>query len=95
MFSKGSQFAVVEAKHGKYLSLLKTYQGNLRQGSHGYNVSRLERYLQWGDGTHNGFVNRILDDASVGQLESFVTFYRSGRVLELPLGWPQVKAVQR
>lgn len=95
VFSNADNFAVVEAKHGKYLSSLKTYKGDLRQGSLDYNVSRLERYLDYGDGTHNTLVNRLLDDAYSGQLESFGTFYRSGKTYELPLGWPNVPAVQR
>ncbi len=95
IFHNGSRYAVVEAKHGKYLSLLKTYKGGLRQGSLDYNISRLERYIQYGDGTHNTLTNQLLNEAYSGQLESFGTFYRNGRVLELPIGWPNVPAVPR
>ncbi len=95
LFSNGSRNAVVEAKHGAYLSSLKTYKGGLRQGSLDYNISRLERYLQHGDGTHNNLANQLLDEAYMGQLESFGTFYRSDRVLELPVGWPNVPAIPR
>ncbi len=95
IFYNGSRYAVVEAKHGRHLSLLKTDTRNLRQGSLDYNVSRLERYLQYGSGTHSDLVDKLLVEASLGQLESFGTFYRSGRVLELPLGWPTVSAIFR
>ncbi|MCO6045269.1 hypothetical protein NG895_15260, partial [Aeoliella sp. ICT_H6.2] len=94
IFSNSGRHAVVEAKHGSYLSSLRTYSG-LRQGSLRYNVSRLNRYLDYGDGTHNAFVNQLLNEAATGQLESFGTFYRSGRIFELPPGWPTVPAIQR
>uniref|UniRef100_UPI0036F2CDB1 RHS repeat-associated core domain-containing protein n=1 Tax=Tautonia marina TaxID=2653855 RepID=UPI0036F2CDB1 len=95
IFHNGSRHAVVEAKHGKSLSLLKTDKGCLRQGSLDYNISRLERYIQYGDGTHNHLANQLLNEAYIGQLESFGTFYRSGRVLELPIGWPNVPPIRR
>ena len=95
IFHNGSRYAVVEAKHGKYLSLLKTYKHNLRQGSLDYNISRLERYLDYGDGTHNVLARQLLNEANMGQLESFGTFYRSGRILEFPIGWPDVPAIPR
>lgn len=88
VFSKNGQYAIVEAKHSQYLSSLQTYAGGLRQGSMDYNISRLERYLQHGDGVHNLFVNRLLDDVYVGQLESFVSLYRGRSTYELPMGWP-------
>jgi len=88
VFSQGDQFAVVEAKHSQYLSSLKTYAGGLRQGSLDYNVSRLERYLQYGDGTNDVFANRLLDNAYAGQLESFTSLYRGRSTYELPIGWP-------
>ena len=31
VFSKEGQYAIVEAKHGNYLSSLETYKGGLRQ----------------------------------------------------------------
>lgn len=70
IFHNGSRYAVVEAKYGKYLSPLKTYKGGLRQGSLDYNISRLERYIQYGDGTHNTLTNQLLNEAYSGQLES-------------------------
>jgi hypothetical protein len=95
IFSNAGRYAVTEAKAGASLSLLKTYKGGLRQGSLDYNISRLERYLDYGDGTHNGLVNKLLDEASMGRLESFGTFYGSRRIYELPMGWPSVPAVVR
>lgn len=77
-----------------FLTLLKNYSG-LRQGSFQYNVSRLQRYLQFGDGTHNQFVNQLLSEAAAGRLDSFASFYKSGRLFELPAGWPSVPAIQR
>lgn len=94
VFSNSGSHAVVEAKHGAYLSSLKTYSG-LRQGSLDYNISRLERYLDYGNGAHDVFVNQLLNEAAMGQLQSFGTFYRRGRIFELPPGWPAVPAVQR
>lgn len=94
-FSKGSQYAIVEAKHGKYLSSLDTYAGGLRQGSVDYNISRLERYLQYGDGKNAAFANRLLTDAYSGKLDSFATFYRGRSIYELPLGWPKVPGLKR
>jgi hypothetical protein len=94
VFSRGSRHAVVEAKHGPYLSSLKTYSG-LRQGSLQYNISRLQRYVQYGDGTHNTLANQLLREARTGQLDSFGAFYRSGRLLELPTAWPNIPAIPR
>ena len=88
VFSRAGRYAIVEAKHGSYLSSLKTW-GGLRQGSGPYNVSRLQRYLRYGDGTHNVMVNTLRAEAAAGRLESFATFYRSGRIYELPTGWPR------
>lgn len=89
VFTKNSQHAIVEAKHGKYLSSLDTYKGGLRQGSLDYNISRLERYLDFGDGKNSDFANRLLNDAYSGQLESFATLYRGQSTYELPIGWPK------
>jgi hypothetical protein len=95
IFSRGGTFAVVEAKAGGSLSSLRTYAGGLRQGSNGYNTSRLQRYLDFGDGTHDAFVNHLLSEAAAGRLESFAAFYRSGTIYELPLSWPTVPAIPR
>jgi hypothetical protein len=95
VFSKAGAYAVAEAKAGASMSLLKTYKGGVRQGSLDYNISRLERYLEHGDGKNNVLVNKLLDEASVGRLESFATFYRSRKTYELPLGWPSVPQVAR
>jgi hypothetical protein len=94
VFSKGEQWAVNEAKHGGSLSKLETYSG-LRQGSNEYNISRLERYLQYGDGTHNAVANDLLNAAQAGKLESFASFYRKGATYELPMNWPRVPAIRR
>jgi hypothetical protein len=94
VFSQGQRFAVVEAKHGASMSLLETYQGGLRQGSLQYNISRLQRYLQFGDGTQNAVANQLLIEARAGRLDCFATFYRSKRIFELPAGWPNVPAIQ-
>lgn len=88
IFRPGSQYAVAEAKAGGSLSLLKTYSGGLRQGSGGYNISRLNRYLDFGDGTHDAYVNMLLGEARAGRLESFAAFYRSGNTFELPVKQP-------
>tara|TARA_R110002073_G_scaffold247067_1_gene410034 strand:+ start:15409 stop:22194 length:6786 start_codon:yes stop_codon:yes gene_type:complete len=95
VFSQADHYAIVEAKHGLYLSSLRTYKGDLRQGSLDYNISRMERYLDYGNGSHDILVNRLLDDAYTGQLGSFGAFYRSRKVYELPVGWPNIPAIQR
>ena len=95
VFSKGSGYAIAEAKHGTSLSSFQTYRGRLRQGSLDYNISRLQRYLQRGDGSNDILVHRLLGDAYVGQLESFGSLYRSGRLLEFPVPWPSVPAIDR
>ena len=95
VFSKNSKYAVVEAKHGKYFSLLKTDMRGLRQGSFRYNIDRLEKYLKYGDGDHNNLAIQLINDAYSGNLESFVAFYRSDRVFELPFGWPKIKPIKR
>jgi len=97
VFSQGENFAIVEAKAGQYLSSLKTDRSGLRQGSLDFNVSRLERYLEYGNGGHNGFVNKLLDDAFSGKLESFTSLYKGRTTYELPIGWPapSVPALKR
>jgi hypothetical protein len=95
VFSQGQRYAVVEAKHGASLSLLKTYKFNLRQGSLDYNTSRLQRYLDFGDGTNDALVNLLLDKAAMGELDSFGAFYRGRSIFELPLGWPSIPAIGR
>lgn len=95
IFSNGSKYAVAEAKHGRYLSLLKTDKKGFRQGSLDYNIDRLQNYLQFGDGTHNTLVNRLLTEAYAGNLDSFATLFKSGRVFELPIGWPRIKGIKR
>lgn len=99
VFSSQGRYAVVEAKHGSSLSSLKTYSGNLRQGSNNYNVSRLQRYLDFGDGKHDALVNQMLNEAAKGRLESFATFYRGGRTFQLPTQlhsqWPRVAPIAR
>jgi hypothetical protein len=95
VFSKAGRYAITEAKHGNSLSLFKTYKGGLRQGSLDYNISRLERYLQHGDGTNNALANRLLNDAFGGQLDSFGSLYRSGELYEFPLGWPNIPEIKR
>ncbi|CAN7568470.1 Ig-like domain repeat protein [Acidovorax sp. LjRoot129] len=95
VFSNQGKYAIVEAKHGKYLSSLETYAGGLRQGSVDYNISRLERYVQYGDGKNVTFANRLLNDAYSGQLDSFATMYRGKSLYQLPLGWPKVPALKK
>jgi RHS repeat-associated protein len=94
VYSKGGQYAILESKAGSWLSSLRTYSG-LRQGSMEYNQSRLQRYMRWGDGTNNQLAEVLLDEAGIGQLKSFASFYRSRRLYELPLGWPDVGAIRR
>ena len=77
------------------LKSLRVYAGNLRQGSDVYNIDRLRRYLRFGEGTHDAFVKRLLNEAAAGRLESFAAFYRSGTLYELPLTWPTVPAIPR
>lgn len=89
IFSKDGQCAIVEAKHGRNLSSLETYKGGLRQGSLEYNISRLGRYVRWGDGENLDLANNLLDAAYSGRLESFTTLYRGKSTYELPIGWPK------
>jgi RHS repeat-associated protein len=95
VFSKGEVHAIVEAKAGASLSLLKTYAGGLRQGSTEYNVNRLQRYIQYGDGANNAVARQLLREAKAGDLESYAAFYRSRSLYELPLTWPSVPAIRR
>ena len=87
-FSKGSGYAILEAKHAGGLSRLATDVGGMRQGSNAYNISRLERYLDLGDGANDAFANTLLKQARSGNVESFTSSYRAGKTYELPLGWP-------
>ena len=77
------------------LGSLQTYNGGLRQGTSAYNVNRLQRYLDFGDGTHDALVDQLLNEASLGRLDSYATFYRSGRTLQLPANWPTASAIPR
>ena len=95
VFSNAGVNAIVEAKAGASLSLLKTYKGGLRQGSDAYNISRLQRYMQYGDGVNDVFARQLLKEAKAGDLESFAAFYRSRSLYELPRTWPSVPAIRR
>jgi YD repeat-containing protein len=95
VFSKGDDFAIAEAKHGGSLSALAKDSRGLRQGSNDYNISRLERYLKYGDGTYNATANQLLNKAYNNDLKSFASFYRAGATYELPVQWPKVPAIRR
>jgi hypothetical protein len=95
VFSNGQVHAIVEAKAGASLSLLRTYAGGLRQGSNQYNINRLERYLQYGDGANDEVARQLLREARAGDLESYAAFYKSRSLFELPLTWPKVPAIRR
>jgi len=60
----------------------------VRQGSNAYNISRIQRYLKYGDGTHNNFARQLLREAQSLNVKSFASFYRTRRLFELPAGWP-------
>lgn len=97
VFSKGEKFAIVEAKYSKYLSSLRKDKGGIRQGSLDYNISRLERYMQYGNGEHSDLAQKLVQHAARGQLESFTTLYKGRATYELPIGWPDpsVPAIKR
>jgi len=92
VFAKGPDFAVVEAKAGTGLGRLKTYSG-IRQGSLAYNMDRLQQYIDR-DLPNRAFAEMLYDRAARGDLLSYATFYRGGKVYELPPGWPGVPAVR-
>jgi len=95
VFSKGSRYAILEAKSGRGLSLLKIYAEGLRQGTRGYNFSRLQRYLQRGDGQHAALAQHLMQEAAAGRLESFASLRRSRRVFELLTDWPRMPPILR
>jgi len=88
VFSRHGRYAITEAKHGKGLGSLKKDTLGMRQGSRAYNVDRINRYLDHGDGKHADFAERLLDEIARGRTRSFATFYRSRRISELPNSWP-------
>jgi YD repeat-containing protein len=88
LFSNEANYAVLEAKHAGGINRLITDASGLRQGSNAYNVSRLERYIEFGDGTHDALANTLLREANAGRLESFTSSYRAGKIQQLPLNWP-------
>src|SRR5207302_3785690 len=94
LFSQNNSFAILEAKAGTGLSSLETY-GGLRQGSLEYNISRLDRYLQYGNGANNEFAQRLLNEAYSGNLGSYASFYRGDSLYELPQLWPKIPAIKR
>lgn len=84
---RGSQGVdLVFSKQGQYA---------ITEAKHSGSLSRVERYIQDGDGTQTALANRLLDQAYSGQLESFATLYRSRTTYELPIGWPTVTAIKR
>jgi hypothetical protein len=94
VFSRGSNYAILESKHGLGVSSLDVYSG-LRQGSALYNRSRLLRYLQYGDSKNDALVRMLLQKQAAGQLESFASFYRWQRLYELPPAWPVTPTMRR
>ena len=71
-----------------------TYSG-LRQGTSAYNLSRLNRYLQFGDGASSTLARNLISELTNGRLESFASFYRGGEIYELPATWPGMPAISR
>jgi RHS repeat-associated protein len=89
VFEKNGSYAITEAKHSGGLASLSTDKSGLRQGSLDYNISRLRRYVKFGNGTYKALANTLLGEAYAGTLESFASLYRSQRMFELPAGWPE------
>jgi len=81
-------FATWEAKGGftqRSLSSLSTDTRGFTQGSLNFIDTRLDRYLQFGDGTYNATALNLRHALASSQLESFASFYGSRRTYQLPL----------
>lgn len=86
------QYDVLEAKGGRWqktLSALRWY-GKHRQGSLGYNLDRMELLIDSGRaGRHPQFVKYLKSEIDAGRVGSYASLEASGRLYELPLGWPK------
>ena len=89
---QGGEYAIVEAKYGKYLSELKPY-GGLRQGTQEWIRDRLLKYGRFGSGENAEFAQMLFEKSMTGELRSFAAFRRSSRLYELPANWPTTKPV--
>ncbi len=81
--TKTGEFAILEAKHGEGLGSLKTYSG-LRQGSEGYNLDRLSKYIDAG-GEHVEFARQLRTSLIDGKVESYASFYRGDTLVKFDL----------
>jgi hypothetical protein len=58
--------------------------GDLRQGSAGYNLDRVEKYIESG-GEHIDFARKLRNAITNNNVDSFASFNRSDRLIKFDL----------
>jgi RHS repeat-associated protein len=82
-FRRGASVAALEAKAGRgTIGRLPVSSDGLRQASHEWNRSRIEKFLEMHP--ENQFANELNTAAQTGSLRSFVSFGRRYKLNEVP-----------
>ena len=85
--AKSSLKVVTDRSTGNYqLLLLPKDRGTLRQGTRDWIESRLQRYIDRGDGRHSDLAATLIGELRAGTLRSLVTSRNLGKTFEVMMG---------